>query len=85
MFMLDSWNETIVLLPKLEFEEIQIVCDLIIAEKQRVHCREVTVFHKPANFKSLLILSDGLVITQCSWCKCDLTMKLFDILSSFPL
>ena len=46
MLMLDSWNETFVLLPKLEFEEIQIVCDLIIAEKQRVHCREVTVFHK---------------------------------------
>ena len=73
------------LLPKLEFEEIQIVCDLIIAEKQRVHCREVTVFHKPANFKSLLILSDGHVITQCSFCKCDLTMKLCDILSSFLL
>ena len=44
------------LLPKLEFEEIQIVYDFSIAEKQSGRKREVIVFHEPSNFKSLLIL-----------------------------
>ena len=35
MFTVDSWNDTFMLLSKLEFEEIQIVYDLTIVEKER--------------------------------------------------
>ena len=48
MFTVDSWNDTFMLSPKLKFEEIQIVYDLTIVEKQRGLLREVIVFHEPA-------------------------------------
>ena len=35
MFTVDSWNDTFMLLLKIELEEIQIVYDLTIVEKQR--------------------------------------------------
>ena len=35
MFTVDSWYDTFMLLSKFEFEEIQIVYDLTIVEKER--------------------------------------------------
>ena len=35
MFTVDSWNDTFMLFPKLEFEESQIFYDLTLVEKQR--------------------------------------------------
>ena len=35
MFTVDLWNDTFMLLPKLESEEIEIVYDLTMVEKQR--------------------------------------------------